>query len=220
MTNDLLTPYRWLQKADGSPHNPLGDIYCVSFFRGLDPAEVVRRFGGGEEAGREMTFRELDEAVFEFVDETDGGDGGGYVGVVEAGGWSMAVELWGWLATLQETAARLSQGCEMVAVSRHDYASDGFLHAVDGAVVTAYDPACPFERHGSDPGRLDALMREVGIPLERPEGDAALETTSDEGYDGGLARAFALAGRITGVPMSLDLLDGPFLVGPVAESRA
>jgi hypothetical protein len=218
MTTDLLAPYHWLQRPDGSPQNPLGDIYCVSFFRGLGPAEVLRRFDPGAPAGgREMTFRELDETVFEFVQETDGGDGGGHVGVVAAGEWSVAVELWGWFATIPEAAARLSQGCEMVAVSRHDYAEDDFTYAVDGTVVTTFNPSWPFERNGGDAGRLDDLMRGVGMVLEQPADDAGWH---DDGFDHGLARAFALAAGITGVPMTPDLLEGPFLVGPIAESRA
>ncbi|MGP3961515.1 hypothetical protein ACTWPT_36520 [Nonomuraea sp. 3N208] len=49
-----------LQQPDGNPQNPLGDIYCVSFFREPTPIEVLRRFGGpGEPSAREMTFEEL-----------------------------------------------------------------------------------------------------------------------------------------------------------------
>ncbi|WP_214411252.1 DUF6461 domain-containing protein [Sphaerisporangium fuscum] len=214
MTTDLLAPYRWLQAPDGSTQNPLGDIYCVSFFRGLAPAEVLRRFGPEGASGRQMTFQELNEEVFEFVQETAGGLGGGHVGVVRTGGWSVAVEPWGWCATLWETAPRLSRGCEMVAVGRHDYAEDSFVHAVGGTVVTGFMPNRPFDRHGSDADRLNEVMREVGLPTREPEDDA----TSDGRVEDGLARVFALAAGITGVPMTPDLLDGPFLVGPVDQA--
>ncbi|PZG19618.1 DUF6461 domain-containing protein [Nonomuraea aridisoli] len=138
MTTDPLAPYRWLETPEGSPANPLDVIYCVSFLRGVDPAEVLRRFDPEGPPGREMGFDELEEAVHEFVEETDGGAGGGYAGVVAAGEWSVAVELWGWFGTID---------------------------------------------------------------------------------DHGIARTFALAALITGVPMSRDLLAGPFLVGAVAEGR-
>ncbi|MGN9845351.1 DUF6461 domain-containing protein [Nonomuraea sp. H19] len=214
MTTDLLASYRWLQAPDGSPQNPLGDIYCVSFFRGLDPVEVLRRFGPEAPPGREMTFQELDEEVFEFVQETGGGQGGGHVGVVKAGAWSLAVELWGWCATLGESVARLSQGCEMVAVGRHDYAEDHFTYAVDGTTVTSFTPVRPCDRYGSDTDRLNELMREVGLPPEESEDDAVWDDLSEHG----LARAFVLAAGITGVPLTPALLDGPFLVGAIDES--
>ncbi|RVX43633.1 hypothetical protein EDD27_6326 [Nonomuraea polychroma] len=212
MTTDLLTPYRWLLQSDG----PLGDIYCVSFFRGLRPVEVLHRFGGpGEPSTREMTFEELEEEVLEFVHGSDGGLGGGYVGVVEAGAWSVAVELWGWYASLVETAPRLSQGCEMVAVSRHDYAEDGFTYAVGGAVVSAFTPNRSYDRFGNDPRRLDDLMRRAGLALAEPDDDADW----DDAVEHGLARTFVLAAEITGVPMSPALLNRPLLVGPVADAH-
>lgn len=52
---------------------PLGVIFSVAFFRGLDPAEVVRRFSRGEDSGQESDFGGLDEQAHEFVAETDGG---------------------------------------------------------------------------------------------------------------------------------------------------
>ncbi|MEV6160247.1 DUF6461 domain-containing protein [Nonomuraea sp. NPDC052129] len=217
MTTDLLAPYRWLQGPDGSPQNPLGDIYCVSFFRELDPVEVLRRFGSKEASGREMTFRELDEEVFEFVEETGGGQGGGYVGVVKVGTWSVAIELWGWCATSWETATMLSRGCEMVAVGRHDYAEDSFFYAVDGTVVTNFIPSWPCDRHGSDANRLNELMRAVGLPPQEPEDDAKGEEVWDDLSEHGLARVFALAARITGVSLTPNLLDGPLLVSAIDE---
>lgn len=217
MTTDILAPYLWLQGPDGSPQNPLGDIYCVSFFRELDPVEVLRRFGCKEASGREVTFRELNEEVSEFVQETDGGQGGGYVGVVKVGNWSVAIELWGWCATSWETAAMLSGGCEMVAVGRHDYAEDSFVYAVDGIVVTGFNPRSPCDRHGSDADRLNELMRAAGLPPEEPEDGAKGEELWDDLLEHGLARVFALAARITGVSLTPNLLDGPLLIGAIGQ---
>ncbi|TDC07014.1 hypothetical protein E1267_14790 [Nonomuraea longispora] len=215
MTNDPLAPYRWLQAADGDPANPLGDIFCVSFFRGLGPAEVLRRFDPAGPAGRETSFDELGEQVLAFVEETDGGDGGGHVGVVQAGEWCVAIELWGWTAALTEALTPLSKGCEVVVVSRHDYAEDDFSYAVDGAVVTTFRPIMPSERHGSDLHRLDDLMREVGLtPEEAADG---WEAQWHDMSANGLARAFLLAARITGVEFTAGLLAGPLLVGAIGE---
>ncbi|MEW9556161.1 DUF6461 domain-containing protein [Nonomuraea sp. NPDC050783] len=221
MTTELLAPYRWLYGDDC----PLGDIYAVAFVRGLGPAEVLRRFDPAGAPGREMTFDELDTEVGEFVMETKGGSGGGYVGVVEAGGWCVAVELWGWSSAVGEAVSALSRGGELVAVSRHDYADDHFVHALDGAVVTEFDPNVPHYRYGTDAHRLDGLMREVGMRLDGPDDEPDDDGPGDDElvdgrYDPSLARAFALAARITGVPFAPELLDGPLLVGQVAKGWA
>ncbi|MGI5160152.1 hypothetical protein [Microbispora sp. CA-102843] len=52
---------------------PLGVIFSVAFFHGLDPAEVVRRLSRGEDSGQESDFAGLDDKVYEFVEETDTG---------------------------------------------------------------------------------------------------------------------------------------------------
>ncbi|MFI6744413.1 DUF6461 domain-containing protein [Nonomuraea sp. NPDC050451] len=72
-----------MQPPYGDRGNLLGEIYCVTLLRGLDPAEVLRRFGARTSA--EMSFAELDLAVSDFTMVTGGGDGGGYVGVVATG---------------------------------------------------------------------------------------------------------------------------------------
>ncbi|MFC4123206.1 DUF6461 domain-containing protein [Nonomuraea zeae] len=215
MTTDPLAQFRWLQAPDADADNPLGDIYCVSFFRGLEPAEVLRRFGPAGPPGQEMTFAELDEKVFEFVQATDGGDGGGHVAAIPAGEWCVAVELWGWEATLGEVLSRLSKSSEVVTVGRHDYAEDDFSYAIDGTVVTSFRPIMPSDRHGSDPNRLADLMREVGLPTEEVDDDA-WEARWEDMSNNGLARAFALAAKLTGVEFTAELLfQGPLLVGAI-----
>ncbi|WP_373869647.1 DUF6461 domain-containing protein [Sphaerisporangium siamense] len=94
--------------------------------------------------------------------------------------WCVAVELWGWQATLAETLHRLSEGSEVVAVGRHDYAEDGFEYAVEGNVVTGFTPQSPGSRWGREPDRLNELMRRVGLSPEEPD---------DEQWDGCSARA-------------------------------
>ncbi|MEU4517013.1 DUF6461 domain-containing protein [Nonomuraea wenchangensis] len=217
-TIDPLAPFRWLAASD-FPSNPLNDIFSVAFFRGLDPVEVVRRFSRGEDSGVESDFAGLNEAAWEFVDGGDGGDGGGHVGVFREGEWCVAVEPMGWLVTLHEVLPRLSRGCEVVAVTRHDYAAEhSFEYAVDGESVTGYLLRHPHDRYGSDPDRLNGHMRELGMALELPEGDdAAYDAVWELNYDTAVPRAFALAARITGVPFTPDLLDRPMLVGPIVD---
>ncbi|WP_336213118.1 DUF6461 domain-containing protein [Nonomuraea sp. LPB2021202275-12-8] len=107
----------------------------MTLLRGLDPAEVLRRFGA--RTSTEMSFADLELAVSDFTMATEGGDGGGYVGVVATGDGCAAVEPSGWSATDDPTLARLSADTDVVSVLRHDYACNYFHHAADGIVITA-----------------------------------------------------------------------------------
>ncbi|MFG6195486.1 DUF6461 domain-containing protein [Nonomuraea sp. JJY05] len=210
---DPLAPFEWLNVAE-SQGSPLGVIFSVAFFRGLDPAEVVRRFSRGEDSGEESDFDGLDDRAYEFLEQTDGGDGGGYVGVLPDGEWCVAIEPYGWIATLHEVVTELSRGCEVLAVTRHDYAAEhSFEYAIDGTVVTGYPLRHPHRRYGCDPDRLNGFMRELGMGLDEPADDAAWE----DNYDSAVPRGFALAAKVTGVPFTPDLLGRPMLVGPIAE---
>jgi hypothetical protein len=216
MTTDPLAHFRWLQASEADAANPLGGIYCVSFFRGLEPAEVLRRFGPAGPPGREMSFAELDKQVFEFVQETGCGECGGHVAAIPAGEWCVAVELWGWNATIEKTLTRMSKGSEVVAVGRHDFAEDDFSYAVDGTLITSFAPITPSDRHGDDPDRLNDLMREIGLSPEEDDDDT-WEARWEDMSSNGLARAFSLAARMTGVAFTAGLLQGPLLVGAIED---
>ncbi|MFB9621766.1 DUF6461 domain-containing protein [Nonomuraea helvata] len=217
-TTDPLAPFQWLDAPEGAGEGPLGVIFSVAFFRGLEPAGVVRRFSRGEDSGQESDFDGLDAKAYEFVEETAGGDGGGHVGVFQAGEWCVAVEPHGWMVTLHEVVTELSRGCEVLAVTRHDYAAEhSFEYAIDGTIVTGYRLGHPYERYGSDPDRLNAFMRELGMGLDEPEDDAAWEAAWEDNHRAAVPRAFALAAKVTGVPFTPDMLDRPMLVGPITE---
>lgn len=193
-------------------------IFTVAFLRGLDPAEVVRRFGRGEHSGVELDFGGLAAEVQEFVSETAGGDGGGHVGVFQTGEWCVAIEPYGWTATLHEVATGLSRGCEMLAVTRHDYAAEhSFVYAIDGTVVMRYPLRHPYRRHGAAPDQLNGFMRELGMGLGEPEDETAWRAAWDDNCDNAVPRGFALAAKVTGVSFTPDMLDRPMLVGPVRE---
>ncbi|MEU1727325.1 DUF6461 domain-containing protein [Nonomuraea sp. NPDC005692] len=217
MTSAPLAPFQWLNVSEGSGGGALGVIFSVAFFRGLDPAEVVCHFSRGESSGQESDFRGLEDKADEFVMETDGGLGGGYVGVFKAGEWCVAIEPHGWMVTCHEVVTELSQGCEVVAVTRHDYADHSFAYAIDGTFVTGYQLRHPSERYGSDPDRLNGFMRELGMGLDMPEDEAAWDAAWEDNYGTAVPRGFALAAKVTGVPFRPDLLDRPMLVGPIVR---
>jgi len=192
---DPLAPFRWLEAYPGNDDAVLGEIFSVSFFRRVDRAEVLRRFGLASGAGREMTFTELCHHVVH-------DDDGDHVGVVRIGEWSVAIEPNGFQATLHDVTPGLSVASEVVAVTRHDYAAEhGFAYAIDGVTVTGFSPRWPERRYGSEPDRLNGLMSEVGLGSERPENP--------------IARAFALAAEITGVAFTPTVLRNPLLAGPI-----
>ncbi|MEV0145727.1 MULTISPECIES: DUF6461 domain-containing protein [unclassified Nonomuraea] len=220
MATDPLAPFRWLAVPAGHEDDLFDEIFCVSFLRGLEPAEVLRRFAEPEARqgtpqgplqGREMSLDEYGHRAFAFGDRYGGSRGGGHVGVVQAGDWCVALELLGWEAARGDTRARLSSGCEVVAVLRHDYANHHVAYALDGETVTCFNPYMPDMRSGSDPDRLNGLMREVGLPLEPTTGG---EDWNDL-YATAIARSFHLAARISGVVPTPEMLRGPLLVGPV-----
>lgn len=213
-TTDALAPFEWLNVAEGQGGGPLGVIFSVAFLRGPDPVEVVRRFSRGEDSGQESDFDGLNDRALEFVEETDGGDGGGHVGVLQAGEWCVAIEPFGWMVTDHEAVTELSRGCEVLAVTRHDYAAEhSFEYAIDGTLVTGYRLRHPHNRYGRDPDRLNGFMRELGMGLDDPADDAAWE----DDHRTAVPRGFALAAKVTGVPFTPDLLDRPMLVGPIAR---
>jgi hypothetical protein len=214
-TIDELAPFRWLglpESDGGGP--PLGVIFSVAYFRGLGAAEVARRFSRGTDPGTVMGFDGLIERVWEFVEETEGGYGGGHVGIVEAGEWCVAVEPHGWLTILSDVVAELSRGCEMLSINRHDHASvSDLVYAIDGEIVTTFPVGRPHDRHGADPDLLNDLLHELGMYpdlLDDPPGTATPDPAA-------LSQAFALAARITGVPFTRDLLDHPMLVARIAD---
>ncbi|MEV6868649.1 DUF6461 domain-containing protein [Streptosporangium subroseum] len=187
--------FRWL-----SGREPMGEIYCVSFVRGLSSEEVLRRFGVDESTMEEVTFDELDERSVESMRD----DAAGYIGAAKIGDWAVVVEPGGWqIAVDPEIYARVSRGTEVVSVCCHDYASDTFAYIVDGAPVVWFDPRLPDARSGSDPDRFVEEMREVGLD---PDYDI-----DGPRIDSPIPCSFALASRITGLPFSPEMLELRFL---------
>ncbi|MFG1755340.1 DUF6461 domain-containing protein [Streptosporangium sandarakinum] len=206
---DLVSQFRWLEDQRADEHDLLGDIFCVSFFHLLDPAEVLSRFEPVSPA-ETTTFKELcGRARAYFEDAADVL----YVGVAQVGEWSVAVEPWGGQAVLSTMMTRLSRSGEVVSVARNDYARHRFVYAVDGTVVTSFNPAEPDRRWGSDPDRLSGLMREVGMDLGPPEGEWGVESWCGRPNQEPVARAFALAAKITGVALTFTAANGLHFVG-------
>jgi len=104
------------------------------------------------------------------------------------GEWIVILEDGGHQGTRDEVARPVSKGTEMVSVYWDAKGLRYFLYAVDGEVITKFEPGGR-ERSGSDPDRLNAQMAD--LPFEPGKL---------------VASALALAERITGVEFKQDWL--------------
>ncbi|MFD9949445.1 DUF6461 domain-containing protein [Nonomuraea sp. NPDC059023] len=188
----------------------LGDSWCLTFVRGLDEAEALRRLGAAEGSIRPLTYKRMtDEGLFPRT--------------VLAGhldGWTVLIERNGSEATAPDAVRALSAGTELISVLRNDYATDLFVYAVDGERLTSFDPRKPAWRYGTDPDRLLNAMREEGVDpsYPRPENDSARDEGGDDDISAGaptLNDALMLAARVTGVALSQNVLNGPLMGGAV-----
>ncbi|GGS79972.1 DUF6461 domain-containing protein [Nonomuraea spiralis] len=183
----------WLAEDD-----ELGDLWCLTFVRGVSEVEALLRLDADPESMRPLTYDELmDDGLFP---ET--------VLAGRVGDWTVLIEESGWTCTEADKAQALSAGTVAVTVLRHDYASDDFVYAVDGELVTYFNPEIPGQRHGSDPDRLNDLMREAGLDPEDGLGIGAEAPSSASG-------ALLLAARLTGVVLTPDIVKGALTSGVV-----
>lgn len=179
--------------ADAHPgeHPFLGEIWALALVRGLSPEEALRRVGALPDTLAPRTPEEIGRLhVYEH----------GYPEVTSAlslGEWTVLCQPTSfWLVHVLDA---LSRGTEAVGVLRHDYASPGFEHCVDGVTATAFDPYYPPRRWGSRPDALLAQMRQAGFDPEDEDGQ----------YDETYGRSLRLAGLITGVLPAFAQLTGP-----------
>jgi hypothetical protein len=189
----------------------LGDVWCLTFVRGIDEAEALRRAGADEESIRPLTYRE-------FTDD------GLFPRTVLAGhleDWVVLIERNSSKTMEPDALSALSTGTEVVSVMRHDYASNLFVYATDGEEVTSFDPSKPAWRYGSNPDLLLEAMRSVGFDPTHLPGDHIPQDESEGiGVDRPIVNgALMLAARITGVMLTQEALNGP-LMGGVVDPRA
>ncbi|GAA2213955.1 hypothetical protein GCM10009850_094190 [Nonomuraea monospora] len=199
MSKVMLSDYAWVRDW-------AEEIFTVTFVRGLDERETLRRFGVVDQNIHPVD----DDEVVECMEATEGC--GDLVLVTRAGDWTIAFEHGGWEGTRAETLRELTRdGGEPVSVMRHDYAAaHDFEHAVDGRIRTAFRPQLPHERWGTHPDALNEDLRELGL---EPEPDEELQY-----LPGTVPAALTLASRISGVLFTPALLDMPLLGGVITDA--
>ncbi|WP_205717424.1 DUF6461 domain-containing protein [Actinomadura soli] len=182
---------------------PLGEIFCLTFLKGVDETEALSRLGGLPDTLRPRTLEEAGEAYLSYE--------AGYAEFAFAlnlGDWTVLIEPDGFQGSLIEPLAALSRGTEAVAVQRHDYADHAFRYAVDGTLVTGFEPTWPDHRWGSEPDRLLGQMRAVGLHLDLDIDDEDEEDDEDAYVPSAYVPALLLAGLITGAVPHPDALAG------------
>ncbi|MDP9844892.1 DUF6461 domain-containing protein [Streptosporangium lutulentum] len=191
--------FDWLAK-----YGPFYDVSCVTFARSLNPREALMRLNADSSGIEEVTFEKHQERTMEYIDSDNMRTG--YVGALEANGWTVLIQLWtGSIGLNRLLLHGLSQSTEVASIHRNIHAADYFIYAVDGEQVTCFDQLVPDTRWGRDPDRLVGMMHEVGLSWEGPGGDAPFP------------RSFALAKKITGLSFSEEMLSTRFLGAAVRD---
>ena len=193
MTEATAADYAWFND------HWLRQAFCLTLVRGLDEAEVLRRFGGERSQPRPLTTAQAGELA--------GSLEAGYpqlIHVARAGGWAVAVEANGLQGSRPKVLRALSRGTRAVSVFDNGievYFSD----AADGGLLVQFELLFPQRRWGSQPDLLLTQMRAVGLDPDWPEPPPGELATA----------ALALAERVTGVHLEASILDGSLLAAEI-----
>lgn len=171
----------------------LGDIWCLAFVKDTEPSTALLRIGADQGTIRPQTLEQL----------MDGDLSPDTIVAGDFSGWTVIFQVNGWTANDSDVLARLAQETTVVVVLKHPYASSRFVYAVNGEIVTNFDPVTPRQRYGSDPDRLLTEIRRSGInPNREPCGS---------GRGAGVQELMVLAHRLTGVTLTPDIMSAVLL---------
>jgi hypothetical protein len=182
--------YAWFEHDD---LNAIG--FCITFVRDLSPEEALQRLGVPAEP---WTGDVADPNV---------------ISAATADGGSILIEVNGFAGTSRPVAARLSAGTRTASVSLNLNLDQSFVHAVDGQVVTVFEPDYPSDRSGALPDLLLPHMLDLGMPTQ----DATEDEEDREDWGDPVLVALALAERVTGVRLTREALEAPSLTGSSAH---
>jgi hypothetical protein len=154
---------------------------CFTALVGVDADEAVTRLGGLPETERQATFEEAfnpyPDAQFLVFDGLPPG--------------VLLAENNGWEGSRPELADALSGGGKLATVYWSVNADMSFLYAVDGVLLTLFDPLLFDQpRTGAEPRALDDLVADLPFGVEAPR-----------------AASFALLERLTGMTVEPEWLD-------------
>jgi Family of unknown function (DUF6461) len=181
----------------------LAGAYCVTLVRGVSPQAFLGQVGA---TASPCEVKGVDALVaargrspgFVAVTAVPSAGVGALPLAPLAGTWTLAVEPGGALGTTASAVRPMSWGTRLVSHSRDAAAVDQFLWLENESTRLAFQPLFPWRRSGSDAHEHVALMREAGFAVD-----------PDDEYRQGMqaGAAFALAEHLTGVRVTIDLLD-------------
>jgi hypothetical protein len=202
--NATAADYAWFATRPAG----LAEAYCLTFVRGLAPAEFLARIAARPGPGYVGV-----AAMFEPSMALWGSDRAGedlLIGVTvvpgTSGGWALGVEINGFLGATEALLQRLSTGTTAVSAYRNFNAGNRFYWVEDGDIRLDFSPQDPCYRDGSTPDAVVDLMRQAGFEFD----EDGMAERSDEA-------ALALAERLTGVRLTLAALEGATFQSGVAS---
>jgi uncharacterized protein DUF6461 len=154
---------------------------CFTAVVGVEADEAVTRLGGLLETERRATFA---EAFNPYPDAQ-------YVVFDEVAPGVLLAENNGWEGSRPELAQALSRGGRLAGVYWSVNADMSFVYAVDGVLLTRFDPLLVEQPWaGAEPRALDGLVADLPFGADAPR-----------------AASFALLERLTGMSVGLEWLD-------------
>ncbi|AMW18299.1 hypothetical protein BKG69_23000 [Mycobacteroides chelonae] len=173
------------------------EAYCVTLISGITAEAVITSL----EAIPTARLRGID-ALYDrdVADWTGGGESSGeLIGVADIDdGWALIAEINGYVGVTERLIEPMSVGRTVVSHFRNVNAAYRFHWWRDGTLLVDVDLLFPAARFGADPDALAEDIRDVGIPLDRPDDIAAVDLS---------AAGFALAQRITNVTCTPELFE-------------
>ncbi|MFI6517801.1 DUF6461 domain-containing protein [Spirillospora sp. NPDC050679] len=192
--------FGWTERCPGDPY----EGYAVAMARDLAPEQLLERLDAHPADPPRITGAEALHR--RWMDEWDPDI---VVGAFTAGGWTVAFEPSGYLLADADVLARLSVGTRLVAHSNDVNGHDHFHWFQDGDLRLHVKPFAPEQREGSAADDLVDAMRAMGF---------AFAFAEDEGEQRPIAKAFALAEHITGVPLTAETFEeAVYLLGVVED---
>ena len=179
------------------------EAYCVTFARGLDETELLRRFGGDLAWARMARYDDWEalEELRQF---------GNVVQVGWCDNWVFVYEDNGYRGTLSEVLPPLSVGTVAVSVYCNINAVTCFCYAEDGTIIAQFEPGL-WSFEDASP-RVQALMGQAGMTRERIE-----KEVHEKGFYDSVEMMFALA-EAAGVRLDrASIAEKPLLTSVISN---
>ncbi|MDI5911106.1 MULTISPECIES: DUF6461 domain-containing protein [Streptomyces] len=187
------TDYGWLKER----YALLLEGYCITLVRDIAPEELLEELGA-DGRSRIVGVAGLSGPSYELCAPSRL-----FVGATAIGHWTLMVEFNGYLGITDKAMLPVSRGRTVVSHFLNVNAVDRFCWYENGDLRLHFEPLFADARYGSHPDELLTEMRESGFDLEEREEDG----DHDAYYAALTGASFALAHRLTGIPLTPELFS-------------